>query len=79
MSEQSEIHSLSDALQAIAELQTKVAFQDHTIEELNDALTGQQYQIEKLQVQTRHLLDKLKAMEPSNVARLSEETPPPHY
>ncbi|WP_018982286.1 SlyX family protein [Salinimonas chungwhensis] len=71
--------SLTDAYNAIEELQTKVAFQEHTIDELNDALTGQQHQIEKLQIQIRHLMEKIKTMEPSDIARLSDETPPPHY
>ncbi|QPG05593.1 SlyX family protein [Salinimonas marina] len=70
---------LRQALQAIEDLQTKVAFQEHTIDELNDALTSQQYQMEKLQVQLKHVLDKVKAMEPDNLAKMSEETPPPHY
>ncbi|WP_218354216.1 SlyX family protein [Alteromonas lipotrueiana] len=66
-------------LQDIEDLQTKVAFQEHTIDELNDALTHQQYQIEKLQVQLKHVLNKVKTLEPDNIAKLSEETPPPHY
>lgn len=71
--------TLTDALQAIEELQTKLAFQEHTIDELNEALTSQQHQLEKVQVQLRHVLDKVKAMEPSSIAKMSEETPPPHY
>lgn len=67
------------ALQAIEELQTKVAFQEHTIELLNDALTSQQDQLEKLQRQLRHVIDKVQAMQPSDIAKQSEETPPPHY
>ena len=72
-------NALAHAERAIEDLQTKVAFQDHTIDSLNDALTAQQYQIEKMQVQMRFLMDKVKGFEPSNVAQQSEETPPPHY
>ncbi|WP_408640664.1 SlyX family protein [Salinimonas sediminis] len=81
MNEQTARHHglLKQALQAIEDLQTKVAFQDHTIDELNEALTSQQYQLEKVQVQLKHVLNKVKAMEPDNLAKLSEETPPPHY
>lgn len=71
--------TLEQALEAIEELQTKVAFQEHTIDTLNEALTDQQYQIEKLQVQMRFVMDKVKGFEPSHIAKLSEETPPPHY
>ena len=71
--------TMNEAVVAIEELQTKVAFQEHTIDSLNEALTEQQYQIEKLQVQLRHVMEKVKGFEPSNIAKLSEETPPPHY
>ncbi|MCW8093303.1 SlyX family protein [Alteromonas sp. ASW11-130] len=70
---------LYNAAQHIEDLQTKVAFQEHTIELLNDALTGQQHQLEKLQYQMKHVLQKVKTIEPSNIAKQSEETPPPHY
>ncbi|KAA6209263.1 SlyX family protein [Avibacterium paragallinarum] len=63
----------------IAELETKVAFQEHTIEELNQALIDQQFIIEKMQLQLRHLAAKLKDLQPSNIASQAEETPPPHY
>jgi len=66
-------------VEAIEELQMKVAFQEYTIEQLNEALSSQQHQLDKLQRQLSHLVDKLKQLEPSNVAKLSEETPPPHY
>lgn len=65
--------------QRIEDLEYKVAFQEHTIEQLNDALTEQQHQMDKMSVQISFLVNKLKAMEPSNMARQSEESPPPHY
>ncbi|MFQ1014218.1 SlyX family protein [Avibacterium paragallinarum] len=63
----------------IAELETKVAFQEHAIEELNQALVEQQFMLEKMQLQLRHLAAKLKDLQPSNIASQAEETPPPHY
>lgn len=68
-----------NAAEAIEELQMKVAFQEYTIEQLNEALSSQQHQLDKLQRQLSHLVDKIKQLAPSNVAKLSEETPPPHY
>ena len=70
---------LAKAEAAIAELETKIAFQEHTIDSLNEALSNQQIQIDKMQFQLRHVIDKIKGMEPSNIAKMSEETPPPHY
>lgn len=61
------------------ELETKVAFQENTIEQLNQALIEQQFIIDKMQLQLRYLAQKLKDMQPSNIATQSEETPPPHY
>ncbi|MCW9699265.1 MULTISPECIES: SlyX family protein [unclassified Avibacterium] len=63
----------------IAELETKVAFQEQAIEELNQALVEQQFILEKMQLQLRHLAAKLKDLQPSNIASQAEETPPPHY
>ncbi|WP_412723613.1 SlyX family protein [Alteromonas sp. D210916BOD_24] len=63
----------------IEELQTKVAFQEHTIDALNEALSSQQQQLDDLMFKVRHVIDRVKSIEPSNIAKQSEETPPPHY
>ncbi|WP_028025933.1 SlyX family protein [Enterovibrio calviensis] len=63
----------------IEDLEIKQAFQEHTIDELNDALTGQQKTIDRMNTQIAFLVTKLKAMEPANIASMNEETPPPHY
>ena len=65
--------------QRIAELEMKSAFQEMAIEELNQSLIEQQFLIDKMQVQLRYLVNKLKDMQPSNIANQAEETPPPHY
>lgn len=63
----------------IAELEMKITFQDTLLEELNQALVQQQFVIERMQAQLRHVATKLKDMQPSNIAGWAEETPPPHY
>ncbi|MDD0824171.1 SlyX family protein [Mannheimia sp. AT1] len=63
----------------ITELETKVAFQELIIEELNQSLVDQQFAIDKLQTQIRHIAEKFKGMQVSQVASQAEETPPPHY
>ncbi|AJR07299.1 SlyX protein [Photobacterium gaetbulicola] len=69
-----------EQLQArIDELEMKQAFQEQTIEDLNQALTEQQFLIDKMQTQLKFMVGKVKGMEPSNLASESEETPPPHY
>ena len=63
----------------IAHLEMKLTFQETIIEELNQALIEQQFLIDKMQVQLRYLVNKLKDVQPSNIATQAEETPPPHY
>ena len=65
--------------QYLAELEMKIAFQEKTIEELNQALIQQQFSIDKMQVHLRYLVNKLKDIQTSNIASVAEETPPPHY
>lgn len=61
------------------ELEMKVTFQEKLIEDLNQALVEQQFVLDKLQLQVKYLAQKLKDVQPSNVATQAEETPPPHY
>ena len=70
---------MSELQKQVDDLETKLSFQELTIEELNqevirlnDIIADQQH---KLQL----IIQKLSAMEPSNIASQAEETPPPHY
>ncbi|MGL5335364.1 MAG: SlyX family protein [Enterovibrio sp.] len=61
------------------ELEIKVSFLETAVEELSDALSQQQNLIDKLTVQLRFFANKINEVQPSQLASLSEETPPPHY
>jgi len=65
--------------QRVSNLECQLAFQEQTIEELNDALSQQQLLISKMQSQMKYLVGKMKTMDTSQLADPTEETPPPHY
>ena len=44
----------------IAELEMKIAFQEQLLDELNQALVQQQFDMDKIQLQLRYLAGKLK-------------------
>ena len=69
-----EIETLTQRIDA---LETHVAHQDQTIEDLNAALTDQWKQIEDLTYRLSRLTDELRDFESS--AAGEPEPPPPHY
>jgi SlyX protein len=63
----------------LAELETRIAFQENTIQKLDDVITQQQKQIDLLQGEIQLLKSQMENMAASLVVSESEETPPPHY
>ncbi|MBT0722155.1 SlyX family protein [Tatumella sp. TA1] len=70
---------VEELTQRIDNLETKVAYQEHTLEELNQTLISHELEIAKMREHLRLLVSKLQTVAPSMVASQSEETPPPHY
>lgn len=59
----------------VNDLECQLAFQEQTIEELNEALSQQQMLITKMQDQMKYVVGKVKNIDGSNLADASEETP----
>ena len=62
------------------DMETRLAFQEHMLAELNDALVQQQKQSEELATLCRYLLTRLRELEGSDGGgdEVTDEKPP-HY
>lgn len=62
----------------VNELESRLAFQDDTIQALNDVLVAQQRAVDRLQMQLAALLKRQDEML-SQFEAAEQEAPPPHY
>ena len=62
----------------VTDLESRLAFQDDTIQALNDVLVAQQRVVERLQLQMAALLRRQEEMA-GHFDSSEEEAPPPHY
>ena len=70
----SDVKTLAERIDA---LETRLTFQDETIETLNKTITAQWQQIDALTRQVTHLGDRLREAEAH--APGATDDPPPHY
>ncbi|MDU0112585.1 MAG: SlyX protein [Psychrosphaera sp.] len=63
----------------LEELENKLAFQDDTIDQLNEEITTLNLKQAMFKRQIELLAEKVSSNKSSNLADESEETPPPHY
>lgn len=63
----------------ITELETKIAYQEHTIQELNDVIYRQQQQIDRIEIMCKHLMDRIQTLVDTSRSEQLEDERPPHY
>ncbi|UDG81145.1 Protein SlyX [Candidatus Hartigia pinicola] len=69
----------SDFEQRLELLESKTAFQERTIEQLNQIITKQEMLLMKIQEQICIIVKRLTASQIYDLARQEEEKLPPHY
>lgn len=67
-----------NAEQRITDLESRLAFQDDTIQALNDVLVAQQRELERLQMQIAALARRQEEVG-GQIDADEDEAPPPHY
>jgi len=65
--------------QRLVELETRLAFQEHAIGELSDALADARLEVARLAELLRQALEDLKLARGDLLADPASEPPPPHY
>jgi len=63
----------------LEELESRIAFQDSTIQDLSDIVATQQKDIDRLLLAVSDLQEHVRNITPSLVADQADEVPPPHY
>jgi SlyX protein len=63
----------------VTELETRLAFQDDTLHELNEVLVQQQHQLTQMSRQLDQLIERYREMAGGQYGEAGDETPPPHY
>jgi SlyX protein len=63
----------------LMDLETRVAFQEENLAELNETAVRQQREIDALRAELETMRSKLRELTPSPVGDAASEPPPPHY
>lgn len=69
----------NDIQDRLEQLETRLAFQDDTIEQLHQEIATLGVHSARLQAQLSILMQRLKDMQPSEMGNPGDEPPPPHY
>jgi SlyX protein len=73
------VKSVNELTTAIEMLETRNAFQDDLIEQLNQEITIHQSQLAELKHQVTIMANRMKENTPDQQGKEEVEPPPPHY
>ncbi len=65
--------------QRLIDIETKLAYQEDTVQQLNDVVFAQQKKIDQLELLCQHLLDRLKDLSEQQSDNVTFIEKPPHY
>ena len=69
---------INDIQERLEQLETRLAFQDDTIEQLHQEIAALGTHSARLQAQLSIVMQRLSDLQPSDMGKQSDE-PPPHY
>ncbi len=70
---------LTELMNKLELLETRQAFQEDTIESLNNEIIQQQQDIQNLEIKIKILEERIKEAAAASPETQQEEPPPPHY
>lgn len=70
---------IAELLARIAELESRLAFQDDTVESLNRVVSDQDQRIARLESLLKRTREQVEMLLPLMHAAPGDEAPPPHY
>ncbi len=65
--------------QRLDDLESRLAFQEDTLDKMSDVMAHQSLEIDKLTRMVKHLNQQVKTLGPDNISAPEDEAPPPHY
>ena len=63
----------------VVELETRLAFQEHAVSELSDALAEARLELARNEALLLRALEELRSSRPGLSGDAADEPPPPHY
>lgn len=70
---------IAELLARIAELESRLAFQDDTVDSLNRVVSEQDLRIARLEALLKRTREQIELLLPLMHAAPGDEAPPPHY